>query len=387
MPVDPSMASSEYKRQHSRWLQWGGCALVALVLQIVATATTTTAATTTPGAERRIPFATRSALAFDATSRSFPRGGESLFGATAEGDDHDDGDEEEELEEQSDIRQHPEYEKLQSYRMKQQVLLQLRATFLSESLAKRGLPVPSLQDVSTPDGRVPPQRVDWDCALSTEEDPKHCLISYEPEPGSKLVVPMELASTDKWITLAALNRLRRDDPSKVEPMWSDKYAVLSSWFGPNSRYSLLQHVGPKGVVLSTLLDGNRLPAVVGALLVLLIIQLLPVIEMAANRLLVSGFLWTKWASWHRYVHIGLPFKLLIVQTIISYASKAFAALVSVIKDRLLDLEGRILEETIPLTVGEGAEDDDDDAFEEIDTDESNDDGGDDSSDYDEDEDE
>merc|ERR1711937_893986 len=126
-----------------------------------------------------------------------------------------------------------------SYRMKQQVLLQLRATFLSEALAKRGLPIPSLKDVSTPEGKAPPKKVDWDCAVSTEADPKHCLISYDPEPGSKLVVPMEMASTDKWITLSALNNLRRNDPSKVQPMWNDQYAILSSWFDTDSRYSLL----------------------------------------------------------------------------------------------------------------------------------------------------
>jgi len=277
-----------------------------------------------------------------------------LFGGIA---DDEDEEEDEEEKDENDIRQHPEYDKLQAYRMKQQVLLQLRATFLSEALAKRSLPIPSLKDVSTPDGKVPPKKVDWDCAMSTEADPKHCLISYEPEPGSKLVVPTELASTDKWITLAALNRLRRDDPSKVEPMWSDRYAIRSSWFGPNSRYSLLQHVGPKGVVLSTLLDGNRLSTVVGLVLLFLVVQLMPVIEILVNRFLVSSFLWSRWISWYRYVHIGLPFKLLILQTVYSYVAKGFAALVSVIKDKLVDLECQILEETIPLTMGEGSEDD------------------------------
>lgn len=324
-----------------------------LVLKISAAGAATSA---TSRAGHRIPFAAASKtkaspLALD-IARSVPRGGNVLI---SDEDDEDEDEEDEDDNETSDIRQHPEYEKLQAYRMKQQVLLQLRATFLSEALAKRGLPIPSLRDVSTPDGRVPPKKIDWDCALSTEADPKHCLISYEPEPGSKLLVPMELASTDKWITLSALNRLRRDDTTKVEPMWNDKYAILSSWFGANSRYSLLQHVGPKGVILSMLLDRNRLPIVVGFFLILAIIQLLPIIEILANRFLVSGYLWSKWFTWHRYVHIGLPFKLLIVQTIFSYAAKGFSVLVSLVKDKLVDLECQILEETIPLTVGEGSQ--------------------------------
>lgn len=327
------------------------CALAMLLVHIVAVAATTSLASS----GRISAFGTpKKGLAFD-VARTIPRGGAGLFGTMADEDEDEEEDDDEENNE-NDIRQHPEYDKLQAYRMKQQVLLQLRATFLSEALAKRGLPIPSLKDVSTPDGKVPPKKVDWDCAMSTEADPKHCLISYEPEPGSKLVVPTELASTDKWITLAALNRLRRDDPSKVEPMWSDRYAIRSSWFGPNSRYSLLQHVGPKGVVLSTLLDGNRLPAVVGLVMLFLVVQLMPVIEILANRFLVSSFLWSRWISWYRYVHIGLPFKLLILQTVYSYVAKGFAALVSVIKDKLVDLECQILEETIPLTMGEGSED-------------------------------
>eukprot|EP00535_Pseudo-nitzschia_heimii_P006128 CAMPEP_0197184944 /NCGR_PEP_ID=MMETSP1423-20130617/10913_1 /TAXON_ID=476441 /ORGANISM="Pseudo-nitzschia heimii, Strain UNC1101" /LENGTH=358 /DNA_ID=CAMNT_0042635897 /DNA_START=221 /DNA_END=1295 /DNA_ORIENTATION=- len=327
--------------------------IIALLVNNISPAIATTSAIVR--ASHRIPFSVSQktkvpSLALD-VARFVPRGGEGVFNDEY---DEDEDEDEEDDNETPDIRQHPEYEKLQAYRMKQQVLLQLRATFLSEALAKRGLPIPSLRDVSMPDGKVPPKKVDWDCALSTEADPKHCLISYEPEPGSKLLVPMELASTDKWITLSALNRLRRDDPSKVEPMWSDKYAILSSWFGANSRYSLLQHVGPKGFVLSMLLDRNRLPTVAGLLLIFTIIQLLPIIEILANRFLVSGYLWSRWFTWHRYVHIGLPFKLLIVQTVFSYVSKGFSILVSFIKDKLVDLECQILEETIPLTVGEGS---------------------------------
>lgn len=338
-------------------------------IAVTATVTATTSSTTTMGAaattftanvanaNQKRSSSPRTTTAF-ATARSISRGG-SLFGTATEGDS-DDEENEDEANNDDDVRQHPEYDKLQAYRMKQQVLLQLRATYLSETLAKRGLPLPTIQDVATPDGTTPPQPADWDCALSTKEDPGHCLISYEPEPGSKLVVPVDLAHTDKWITLAALNRLRRDDPSKVEPMWNDKYAVLNSWFGPNSRYSLLQHTGPKGILLSTLLDRNRLPLVVGIAVILVVIQVLPIVEAIVNRLLVSGFLWERWPAWHRYVHVGLPFKLLIVQVAFGQLAKVFSALVVLIKDKLVDMECQILEETIPLTVGveDGPYDDD-----------------------------
>jgi len=364
-PISPASSSicsitdnDEYvlRRRQQRWLF---CTLIVLVVQISA-ASATAGATFGTVSSRRISLSRkRSSLAFDVT-QIFPRGGEVML-AEEEGDE-----EEEDIddEEENDIRQHPEYQNLQSYRMKQQVLLQLRATFLSEALAKRGLPIPSLKDVSTPEGKAPPKKVDWDCAVSTEADPKHCLISYDPEPGSKLVVPMEMASTDKWITLSALNNLRRNDPSKVQPMWNDQYAILSSWFDTDSRYSLLQHVGFKGMLLSAILDGNRLPVLVFIALVGAIVQLLPIIEVLVNRFIVSGQLWIRWPVWYRYVHIGLPFKLVILQALFTQASKAFKALVNMIKVKLVDLECQIFEETIPVTIGEGSED----TFDDVDID-------------------
>jgi len=325
----------------------------------LALATAASSATFGAASSHSINFATpKKGLAFDVAARSLPRGGQVLFGEDE--DEEEENDEEEGAE--KDIRQHPEYDKLRSYQMKQQVLLQLRATYLSEALSRRGLPIASLKDVSTPEGKTPPKKVDWDCAMSTEANPKPCLISYEPETGSKVVVPMDLAHTDKWITLKELNRLRRKDPSKVDPMWADQYAVLSSWFDPNSRYSMLQHVGIKGVILSALLDGHRLPFVVGLLLIGLTIQLMPIIEVFTNRFVVSSFVWTRWPSWYHYARVGLPFKILIIQLLGGQLSKLFFKLTAAIKTKLVDLECQIFEKTIPLTVGEGSQD----AFEDVD---------------------
>ena len=120
---------------------------------------------------------------------AIPRGGETV--ATEEENDNDD--EEEEI----DITQHPEFASLQSYRMQQQILLQLRATFLSEALARRGLPIPTLLDVATPEGAQKAQSVDWDCALATEDDPKSCLYSFDAEPWTKAApyTPLTLPTT------------------------------------------------------------------------------------------------------------------------------------------------------------------------------------------------
>ena len=79
-------------------------------------------------------------------------------------------------EEEEEVVLDPEEERkrliLQKWRMDQQLLMQLRSTFLSEALAKRGIPMTTLADVATAEGDKPPEKVDWDCAMSTKDEPK-----------------------------------------------------------------------------------------------------------------------------------------------------------------------------------------------------------------------
>jgi hypothetical protein len=255
---------------------------------------------------------------------------------------------EDEKESEHDIRKHPDFSSLQAYRMQQQILLQLRATFLSEALARRGLPLPTLLEVATPEGAQKPQSVDWDCALATEDDPKSCLYSFDAEPWTKVVAPL---GTTQWISLGALNRLRRTDPTKVEPMWHSQFAVLASWFNPESEYSLLQHVGIQGFLLNALLQGTRLPIALGFALVVGAIICMPLLEYIVNRFLCCGFLWSSWPKWSRFIHAALPLKILLGQMAGKFVAGLFDQLLGIVKERLVELECRILEQHIPLTVG------------------------------------
>ena len=281
-------------------------------------------------------------------------------------DNEEDDDEEEENSTTDDISNHPDFDTLQSYRLQQQILMQLRATFLSEALANRGFPITTLEDVATPEGSTPPQPVDWDCALATEDDPKSCLYSFDAEPNTKVVAPID---STQWISLGALNRLRRTDPSKVEPMWHSQYAILKSWFDAESEYSLLQHVGFQGFLLNSLLEGITLPFVLGLSLCVVAVIFMPFLEFIVNRFLVSGLLWSQWHKWSRFVHAALPLKILLGQMAYKGVAVLFGKLLRVVKERLVELECQILEDSIPLTVGvptiqkKDLEDDDGDEFE------------------------
>lgn len=265
--------------------------------------------------------------------------------------EEEEGDEEEERRKIQQQKQE-EYEKLSKYRTEQQILYQLRSTYLSEMLALRGVPLPTITSVSTADGDKPPEKVDWDCAMCTDEDPKSCLYSFDAEPNTKVVAPL---GTDQWISLSALNRLRRTDPTKVEPMWHSRYSILKSWFADESEFSMLQHVGVKGfLVSSVLLDGGN-GLVLRSLLIMtvlsVIITLMPLLEFIVGRIIVSAPFWAQWTTWGRVVRAGFPLKLLLGQLAWKGVATTFSKLENNVREYIVDMECEILEESVPLTVG------------------------------------
>lgn len=282
-----------------------------------------------------------------------------------EEDDGDDDEAEEEEKRRQEKRE--EYEKLAKYRTEQQMLYQLRSTYLTEMLALRGVPLPTITSVSTADGEKPPEKVDWDCALSTDDDPKSCLYSFDAEPDTKVVAPL---GTTQWISLSALNRLRRTDPTKVEPMWHSQYAILQSWFSDASEFSMLQHVGMKGFFISSVLLDGANGMVLRSLLILSVLSalvlLMPLIEYIVGRIIVSSQFWKHWMTWGRIARAGFPLKLLIGQLVWKGVANAFTKVENEVREYIVDLECEILEESVPVTVGVGAEeeleeaDDDDD---------------------------
>lgn len=238
------------------------------------------------------------------------------------------------------------------WRIQQQQLLQLRSTFLSEALAARGIPLTTMMEVSTLDSEKPPDEIDWDCVLSTESDPKSCLYSFDAQPNTKVLAP---TSTNQYISLIALNRLRRTDPSKVEPMWHSQYSILKSWFGEDSPYSLMQHVGIKGFFVSTvLLDwGNGIVLkgiVLSTLWMVWSLFAFPMVEYISKRFLVSGLFWSIYGHWSKIVHAAFPFKLLLAQMGWKFVVGKLDDLTNYIRDYIVEWECQILEECVPVTV-------------------------------------
>mmetsp|Transcript_34445 Transcript_34445/g.79640 ORF Transcript_34445/g.79640 Transcript_34445/m.79640 type:complete len:157 (-) Transcript_34445:1430-1900(-) len=89
---------------------------------------------------------------------------------------------------------------LRRWRLNQRHLLHLRSTILAEVLASRGVPVASLPpssadaessavtltSVSTPEGSTRINAVDFDCAMSTENERRSCLYSFDAQASFSL---------------------------------------------------------------------------------------------------------------------------------------------------------------------------------------------------------
>jgi len=246
-----------------------------------------------------------------------------------------------------------ETDEVRSYRLRQQLHLESRSLQLRQALIGYGLE--AFRHGEPDSSKAAPKVVDWDCALSTEEYPKSCLYSFDAEIGAKVIAPID---TQQWITLSALNRLRRTDPTKVEPLWHSQYAVLQSWMNPDSSYSLYTHLSPIGTLLSFLLDA---PALLGAAMIVVIATALlltfPIWEVALQQLLTSQFLWMSWPNWARFVHAALPLKLLLGQMGWKFIAVGFGKVYHRIRDQLVECECQMWQNSIPLTILEGVEDD------------------------------
>jgi hypothetical protein len=256
---------------------------------------------------------------------------------------------------------------LHAYRLQQQLYLNSRSLQLRQALIGRGLVELQHTAATTVEGGGKVV-TDWDCAVSTAQHPKSCLYSLDAEQGAKVMAPAVIATTTssanapqqqhQWITVSALNRLRRNDPTKVEPLWHNQYHILSTWFSQTHPFSVNTHLSAVGTLLSYLLDT---PAVLTAMLslaaVLLLLVTLPVWEAVSRALLTSGMLWQYWPSWGRFVHAAMPLKLLLGQMAFKFLQNIFVSAYHSIRSQCVEWECTILEQCLPVTI---LEDDGDD---------------------------
>ena len=242
----------------------------------------------------------------------------------------------------------------QQYRVQQNLYLQSRSLQLRQALIDRG--IRELEHSQMDPSSTVKQPIDWECALSTEENPKSCLYSFDAPLGAKVIGPRTstgdtVTTNPQYITLVALNRLRRTDPTKIEPLWHSQYAILSSWFHPDHLFSLYTYMSPIGTLLAFLLDS---PVLLGTAIcfttTIAFLITMPVWEKIFQAILTHPFIWLQWHQWGRFVHAALPLKLLLGQMAWKGVSSLFLGFYNRLRTQLIEWECQILEDCLPLTV-------------------------------------
>ena len=221
---------------------------------------------------------------------------------------------------------------------------QERVLVLSKSLAERGLPFGD-GSLAEPEVKGAVEAPDWVCALSTAECPKSCLIWGDAAEDTKVVRPRK--APDQWVSLSALNALRRTEPVKASRLWYDKYALDLRRFNDEA--------GPVGALLGAVLDSRKacraLAAAAAAVLGVIVQKPLAFLVI---RLLTSQQCWSNYALWSPIVHAPLPLKLLIARQAYITAVTQFRVLQLQIRAVLIDVESRVLEAGVHAAVDDDA---------------------------------
>ena len=260
-----------------------------------------------------------------------------------------------------------------AYHRQQHLLLQSQGWRLRQALVNRG--VEGLSDDDDTDTAAA-QIVDWECDQATMESPKPCLFSLQAAPGTKVVAPRPPHSKwitkeqDKdlsWITLSSLIQLRRQDPTKVEPLWHDRYRILSTWFDPHHAHSLYPYLTPRAALVTSLLDSPLftmtaqhglattvatyiMVSLVGtAVLALVTVLTLPVWEVVVQQWWTASWWWQQWPVWGRWVHAAFPLKFLIVQYLWKYIALCVSTMRTAAQTQLVQWECQLWEDCIPQT--------------------------------------
>eukprot|EP00979_Chaetoceros_neogracilis_P002331 scaffold409_cov295-Chaetoceros_neogracile.AAC.1 len=123
----------------------------------------------------------------------------------------------------------------------------------------------------------------------------------------------------------------------------------------------MQFIGWKGFFVSNILldlgNGMALKTLLFLGCLGVLGMTMPVIEIIIGRFLTCSPLWMKWMSWGRFVHAALPLKILIGQMAWKFLAGSFGKLETFVRDYIVELECMILEESIPVTIGDIRSDD------------------------------
>eukprot|EP00640_Fibrocapsa_japonica_P002647 CAMPEP_0113935638 /NCGR_PEP_ID=MMETSP1339-20121228/2757_1 /TAXON_ID=94617 /ORGANISM="Fibrocapsa japonica" /LENGTH=249 /DNA_ID=CAMNT_0000937863 /DNA_START=152 /DNA_END=901 /DNA_ORIENTATION=- /assembly_acc=CAM_ASM_000762 len=216
-------------------------------------------------------------------------------------------------------------------------LLQNRAVQLSTALRKEGL----LHPVTPILPEVPDRGLE--VAQSSRAHPYPCRIFVDAEDCAKVVSPCKCKGSSKWIQWSALNWEMRHAPDKWQSCPTCRTKIDYSQYR--------QWSGTRGQVLTAVLDHQKVSAAALALVCSLAVSaVFLVLETPIEWVLLNGPVWNRYHILMRFIYLPLPFKILIVQFLAKKIMEVFGKVENKIRDRLIELEGHFIEQSLPVTI-------------------------------------
>ncbi|CAM9862592.1 unnamed protein product [Ectocarpus fasciculatus] len=224
-------------------------------------------------------------------------------------------------------------EKAVEWMMQQLCMYQTRTALISNPLADKGYKLREI--VPSPRGLL--------CAVSTEERRMDCRMYVEAEVGKKVVAPCKCKGTQKWISFSALNSERRKEATK----WKN----CPTCQGPID-YTLYEaYGGGAGKAVSAVLNNARATRIaIGVLATMVLWLFSPLLHVLIVRVLTSGVLWKNYHRLSFIVNLPLPLQIMGIRFLMTWTNDQLLLVESMVRQSLTDIESRILESRLPVTV-------------------------------------
>jgi hypothetical protein len=181
-------------------------------------------------------------------------------------------------------------------------------------------------------------------ALSDESNNIECRVALERAPvGAKCIAPCGCTGSQRWVQVSVLNKMRRTDPAQ--------WKVCQTCMQPFDYAGFVAHGGEVGNVVSLVLDHPAiLRSAVAAVAAVLLWE--GTVTRLFMRAMLSRSFWNMYPKWSRVVHLPLVIKFWFGKVLLQYVAEQYMVVEKWMAKALTDVESRILERRLPVTVTE-----------------------------------
>ena len=181
-------------------------------------------------------------------------------------------------------------------------------------------------------------------ALSDESNNIECRVALERAPvGAKCIAPCGCTGSQRWVQVSVLNKMRRTDPAQ--------WKVCQTCMQPFDYAGFVAHGGEVGNVVSLVLDHPAiLRSAVAAVAAVLLWE--GTVTRLFMRAMLSRSFWNMYPKWSRVVHLPLVIKFWFGKVLLQYVAEQYMVVEKWMAKALTDVESRILERRLPVTVSE-----------------------------------